>query len=856
MVWWAILLITAGFQLLSGLLSKTAKPKPEDQPKLPINDGSSPIPVVFGECLITSPFVMDYFDYRVEPIKKKNPATFFLTSVIIGYRYYLGIVFGLCYAHGDWFTSKNPTLREITIDNRRVVFNTLHPPTLFGYEDYSIDKQSFFGSKDREGGIATRIRFYDGSDPAGFSGYFKESDPYWEGQRGLTLPHYKNLCYAVWYGPSAPILFSGGRRCGYIGNSTALWPIGFKVSRYPIYFGTSGTASIGDTPSSTGQHANPVECLVEVLTNADYGAGISISQLDTTSWTNAVSDVWGQGLAFSYLWNNVSSIEDMAGEILRHIDGVIWTDLQSGKIKIKLAHEESLVGVLTYTNDDFIEITSFTRGSWEDTRNEIKISYPDHTKADFENSTFSYYESANFALQGEPKVESITFSGCPTPALASRLAAREARVVCRPFVRFRGKIDRKLWNASPGSLFKFTWPEQAITDLVMRITNLKLGTITDGTITIEAVEDVFHTGEATFGTPTSTIWTDPLAGDAVDATAEVGEVPYFYQSDSFNRVFGVAARPNTAHVSYDAYLDGESTDAIEVDFTPRALLVADLPQLANGDYDTVGFSVDGITDGDFIVAGTAATIAGEAASLAIIGDPSGDHEWIAFESVTGTTTKLLDNVWRGLLDTPPRSWPADTPVWFFSVGAALMVNTLADSQSITFESLTRTMQDQLETSEATNHGYTVQRRALRPLPPYYVLFEGDYDNEIWVSGDLDFTWREHSRLTMTQVIKQSHADEASEVGVTWEVDVRGDAGTVEATYTGLVTPAFTYDAAMLTADFGSPQLILTFDIYSKRDGLRSLYPWKRRVLDFNTTAELVTVNGDLVTVNGDLVTVT
>src|SRR5262245_414850 len=389
----------------------------------------------------------------------------------------------------------------------------------------------------------------------------------------------------------------------------------------------------------------------------------------------------------------------MVAEILRYIDASLWTDLQSGKIKIRLIRAGSTSTV--YNNDDFTEIENFTRGSWEDTKNELRITFPDHTKVDFEESTFTWFDPANFQIQGRAP-EEITFRGCPSARLASRLASREGRVLTTPLARVTARIDRKAWLVEPGGLFKFTWNEQGITDLVKRVANIKLGTLIDGKITISAIQDVFAVGTETYGNPATTIWSDPLGGEAQDAKSTVGEIPYFLQRDSFNRIFGMAERPSAAHLAYDGALDGE-VEILEVDFTPDGLLVADLPQVSNGDYDTVGFDVDTLTDASFVEPGTPTEIGNAELGIALIGNPGSDHEWVAFENVSGSTTLTLDNIWRGILDTPPRGWPADTPVWFFSTGSALFVNVLGNSQTVSFEALTRTMRDQLTTAEATNH---------------------------------------------------------------------------------------------------------------------------------------------------------
>lgn len=846
MVWWAVLAIQAGFQLLSGLLQKVSKPKPEEKPKLPVTSGSQPIPVAYGRCLITAPQVLDYLDFKVEPIKKRNPGTFFLTSITLGYRYYLGIIFGLGYAAGDQISINNPALVSVYIDNQEVFHDILptHPPP--GYIDFDIDKPSLFGSPQQEGGVQARVRFYDGSDPDGLLGNIKESDPYWEQERAITLPHYKNLCYAVWHGPSSGYEVSG-RTSGYIGNTTSLWPISFLIQRYPDQLAPfSGIESIGD-------HANPIFCLYELMTNADYGAGIDSSEFDIDEWAETAFVAHANGLAFSYLWSTESPVEDMAGEILRHTGAVMWTDLQSGLIRCRIVSEESVDSLPTYGNADFLEVPSFTRGSWEDTYNQVKVVFTDHAKTDHGDSTYTYNELANFDIQGQTKTETINYPGCPSVELASQLADREARLLCRPVARLTGKLDRQGWLLRPGSRFFYEKPEDGIGNLLMRVTNVKLGTLAEGAIEISAIEEVFTVGLEASSVPGPTHWTDPLGGNAADALAALSEIPYFMQRDDFIRLFSVARKPSSSHVSYDGAING-TTEESEIDFTPYGLLVNTLPQLANGDYDTTGFAVDTLTDGDLVDAGTSTTIAGEGVSLAILGDPAGNHEWIAFESVSGTTTLTLDNVWRGLLDTPPREWPADTPVWFFHEGSGTYPTTRANGNLYELNALTRTMRNQLLAGSATDYSYVTLRRALRPLPPYYIRLNGSYTNEIWTSGDLVFTWREHDRLAVTQIFKQSAATEASEDGVAYLVEVYGDAMLLANTYTSITSP-WTYTAADQTSDFGSPQDVLSFWFFAERAGVRSRFPWIRKVYGFDATGDVVTVEGVTVTVGGELVVV-
>lgn len=857
MVWYVLLLIQVGLQILSGLLT-SRNAKAEKNLDLPHIDASTPIPVPFGRCLIKDAMLLDYMDFKTEAIKVRNPATFFITSITTGYNYYLGMVFGVCWGIVDHDDAKGAKLLEILIDNRTAWSPSATAPKGAGNgisngadSPIIINLPSFFGSEKQEGGVRVQGYWYTGADLTFPSTSNQTPNAYWEARRGVAMPNYKDVAYFVWHGPTFGKLSGtyGGKKSGLIGNAPRLWPLAFKVSRYPrtltegVLANEVSDVAFGDSPPIDSYvHGNPIEAMYECLISDRFGAGIDPAHIygglgggTPNQFADAAVECYLEGLAFDYLWTSSSPVEEMIAEILRYVDAAIWTDPADGLIKITLARDNYTVGSLpVLSNDDFLEISSFTRGSWRDTKNEVRVSFPDQSKVDYEMNTATWRNPANFQIQGANEPAEITFRGCPSLKLANRLAAREGRVLSTPLAKLRGTIDRKVWQFHPCTVFKFSWPEEGITDLIMRVTTMNLGTLLDGTIEIQAVQDVFAAGAATYAPATSTIWTDPLGGDAQDSPyAAAGEVPYWIQRDDTPRAFGVASRPSSAHPNYDGSLDGE-VDVLAADFTPTGTLQAALDQLAETDYNTAGFTVENVVDSDLIEAGDTTSIPAEGASLALIGNPSGVHEWIAFESVTDNLdgTVDLDNIWRGLLDTPPRDWPLGTRVYFFAAGSSLFVQALADAQTVNFEALTRTMRDQLLAADATNHNHTMQSRALRPLPPYYVRMGGSYTNELQASGDLVFTWREHSRLTALSVIKQSETTSAAEAGVTWEIDIyAADGVTLLRSVTGLSSPTYTYTNADELSDSGSSSLQnrLRLEFFSKRDGLRSLYPWIRNV---------------------------
>lgn len=857
MAWFVLLLIQVGLQILSGLLT-SRNAKAEKNLDLPHIDASTPIPVPFGRCLIKDAMLLDYMDFKTEAIKVRNPATFFITTITTGYNYYLGMVFGVCWGIVDHNDAKGAKLLEILIDNRTAWSPSAVAPKGAGNgilngadSPIIINLPSFFGSEKQEGGVRVQGYWYTGADLTFPSTSNQTPNAYWEARRGVAMPNYKDIAYFVWHGPTFGKLSGtyGGKKSGLIGNAPRLWPLAFKVSRYPrtltegVIANEVSDVAFGDSPPIDSYvHGNPIEAMYECLISDRFGAGIDPAHIygglgggTPNQFADAAVECYLEGLAFDYLWTSSSPVEDMISEILRYVDGAIWTDPADGLIKIKLARNDYTLATLpVLSNSDFIEIQSFTRGSWRDTKNEVRVSFPDQAKADFETNTATWRNPANYQVQGANEPVEITFRGCPTLKLASRLAAREGRVLSTPLAKLKGTIDRKSWLFHPCTVFKFNWPEEGISNLVMRVTTMNLGTLLEGTIEIQCVQDVFAAGSATYVPANSTLWSDPLGGNAQDSpNAAAGEIPYWLQRDNTPRVFGVASKPSSAHLSYDGSIDGE-TDALGVEFTPTGTLKAALDQLAQTDFNAAGFRVENVVDADLIEAGTTTTIAAEGASLAIIGNPSGNHEWIAFEGFTNNNDGTVDlaNVWRGLLDTPPRDWPLGTRVYFFSVSSSLFVKAYAEGNTVIFEALTRTMRDQLLASNATDHSYTLQSRALRPLPPFYVRLGGSYTNEIQATGDLVFTWREHSRLTALELFKQSATTEAAEVGVTYEIDIYGqDDVTLLRAVTGLSSPTYTYTNANELSDSGSAslQIQLRVEFFSKRSGLRSILPWIRRV---------------------------
>jgi hypothetical protein len=190
-----------------------------------------------------------------------------------------------------------------------------------------------------------------------------------------------------------------------------------------------------------------------------------------------------------------------------------------------------------------------------------------------------------------------------------------------------------------------------------------------------------------------------------------------------------------------------------VAFAPTALLAADL---SDHPEDRV-IPVTGWRDIGEVGIGTLAGIGGE------------------LVRVDGITQDAI-TVGRGCLDTVPRAHAAGTPVVFFDAGARITDSSWAAGESLAVRLLPETGRGTLAFALAPADSVTLDRRALRPLPPGRVQGNGSYAPHpmALVDGDLTLTWTHRDRLTQTSPVIADHTagDIGPEPGVGYSVEVR------------------------------------------------------------------------------------
>lgn len=833
MPFWIPLLIAIALSVVGQLLTpKVAGPKADDKPQVPEIDETRPIPVLWGEWLITNPQLFWWGDYKASANKKKIFTGLWFKKITTGFKYELGMALGLCDAGSGHHVFSNyrgiDFISEIQI-NEKVLWSGSA-----GQGDViSIDNPGFFGGSEEggNGGVKAQIEVHTGDYTPSL---FQTVSTYLLTQLDIT-PTWRGLAYLVWRGPSA------GKDIGWYGNSPSIQPIAVKAVRRPnlsIFLPLVGTETYHEVDGPGGEKdANPVHCLAELFINPDWGMGdVDVDDFDHVSWRAAAQTLQDEGNGFSYYWDQQTSIEDMADIILRQIDGIVWTDYATGLIHIKLARQDFDVDDLpVLDNSDFIEITSLTRGSYDDTINEVRINYTKHAD-NFKTRTAFDQDLANVTIQeGEGINVDINYPGVSNETLARQLARRDLQVLTQPLLRFTGTTDRIAHTLAPGALFVFSWPEEGIEAVTMRVTTVKAGTLENGSIALECVEDKFAAADALFTTNT-TAWTDPVGDAEAVVNGNTQELPYWFAKDTLNRIFSFAERPDSSQQAYQLLADS-LIEETSVDFTPSGVLDADMPFSTSA---PVTYQVNDVTDVKSISLPASAQDVTDGLTLVMIdneimafghdaGISSAFGGWMGTTGVSGVNFNM--EVWfRGLLGTTPQKHLAGARVWFIGTHIGRSETSYGSAHSVQSRFLTQTLRGLLDSADSDLYTTTIGNRSARPYAPGWVRFNtnvyyGTPGSIIPDTGNIDVTWKRRNRTTEVSPLTDYYlnsTDIAPEYDETYTLKIYGDSNVLLRTVTGLTGLTYTYTNAFETADAGSLQGSLTFVLYAvSRNGLTS-----------------------------------
>lgn len=799
------------------VLNELMRPKPsiEDARPKGLGDFSFPtategrvVPLIWGLELLTGSNVIWYGDLKQEAITEKVKTGLWSSDRITkGFRYHVGVQFALCRGPGV-------VLKRVLIGDTEVFSGTVA-----GGARFDIDKIDLYGGDDLgSGGLQATCDFEGGTTTQAVNAYLDDPSRQQVVQPTVadTAPRYTGLSYVVAreFTSAAPLTTNAG---AYVGNSTTVRPWKFEVQRFPGLFSgqTAGENIIGT------DDCNPMNVIYEILTNDEWGFGFPDADIDVgagSTFVKASDRLIAEVNGFGMVLDRAMKASDLMQEVQRQIDGVVFLNQRTGKWTVQLVRgpDDPEFGydidtVPQFTDGVVQTVRNFTRGSWEDTTNQIAVRFNKRAD-DYKLSYALAQDMANAQIQGGGTVltattvsAEVSYPGVKTSALAINLAWRDLRAQSFPLARATFVVDRSFWDLIIGEVVAWTNTKLGLVKLPMRITRIDFGKLEDNKMTVTAVQDVFEFAAASYGAPPTTGWNPPTTSLVAFPAAEqfaaecpraiLVRDPSFGGDDTISKVF-TAARQQGTEVSFkikqrnaSGAPSGSFSDAGDVlAFMRIGELTSSLA--AGTAVPTATITVTPTPDSQTAIesifddASTVQDLGVDLVQLILVGT---EFMLVQKAAVNGGNVDL-QNVYRGVLDSAQQAHAASTDVFLLFVGGGLTDTLFPDTNNVDIELRMRSSSAQFAGS-VTTISLVMAKRAKRPYLPSEVSIDGTrYSAAVSLEGSgsgldgfrNDYTWLRRDFQAADEVVALTDDGGSGLLANTeYQVELRADPDTAD-----------------------------------------------------------------------------
>lgn len=718
-------------------------------------------------------------------------------KVTIGYKYYMGVHMGI---------GRGPVNELVAIEagGKRAWTGSVTSS-----QRITIDRPMLFGGDKKEGGIKGTLDVMMGEPTQAAPAALAE-------MLGGDVPGFRGMCTLFFNGLIAamnPYIKPWKMR---LRRSTAGWDGGAWYPEKAMIPLAGGTI-----------HAmNPAHIVYECLTNREWSRGIDRSRLSDASFRAAADKFYTEGFGLCLRWTRQDSVTAFIQTVLDHVGATLYQSRFDGLFYLALIRDDYTVDSLPLFDEDsgLLGIDDDDNTASAGATNEIVVKW--HDPITDQDRQWRERSLAGVNADGQILSQTAEFPGLPTAELAGRVAVRELRQRAGYIKRFKIRLDRRGYQINPGDPFRIRSLRRGIDTLVVRAGRLEDGTLTQATITITAVQDVFGLPAASMAAVQPSGWAEPDRTPVavtqrrleertwrdIAATTDAANLALIDPSACY--LSALAVKPTSLSLGYAmetrvgtaawvAHDDG--------DWCPNGLLVSELAPGATALVLTSG------TDLDFVEVGTVAMIGNEIVRV---------ESWDA-AALSGTIA-------RGCVDTVPAAHATGDRMWFVADNAGLDPTAYAPSTTVQARLLTNTSEGQLDAALATVDSLTMAQRHDRPYPPGKFRINGTA-YPATITGDVTVSWAHRDRLLQAdQLIDSEQGNIGPEVGTTYAVAVY-DGATLKRTYIGIASTTWAYPSVDVIADgvLQTPRITLE----SVRDGQASWqahdFTINRRGLGFN-----------------------
>lgn len=431
---------------------------------------------------------------------------------VVGYKYYMGIHCILC--RGPIDEIKSIRFADIVAWQGSITTS----------QEITIDEPDLFGGEDKEGGVAGKVDVMMGEST-------QTRNPYLQEKITKVIPSFRSLVGLVfksfYFSAMTPYAKQPSIEGKRIPSKTWL----------PLLADINGAA-------------NPAHAILEMLTHPEWGMGYQQSDCNMVQLAAVAQTLYDEGFGLSFILNSEDDYEKTIQMIMTHINGLFFVEPRTGLYTIKLLRGDYLADVASLPLIDEYngEVESFSRPNYSELVNEIIVKYrPQSTTKD---DTITVQNLAAIQSQGAVVSQSVNYPAIDNATLAAFVASRDLRQKSTPLAHLKIKVNREQWSLTIGDVFRFSWSVYGIDQLVFRVIQMNYGSIEDGKITVEAIEDIFGLSVATYITNQPSEWVNPSQPPQNLTNYKVGEATYYDIIQSLGEVDGANIVVDVPGVGY------------------------------------------------------------------------------------------------------------------------------------------------------------------------------------------------------------------------------------------------------------------------------------------------------------------
>ncbi len=278
---------------------------------------------------------------------------------------------------------------------------------------------------------------------------------------------YKNLCW---------LFFNNA----FIGDNVMSVPkYRIKGRRTDIY-----TTSVYSNIDGT---ANPAYVIYYILNNL---LNIKNTHINKDLIDYAAQLLYTEGLGVSFLLSRSKKVTKWIKEILRHIDGVLYFDVFTGKYVLKLLRADYDINTITALTEADTAQVKITRGTWKDVITTFIFVYTNTVAGKTDSITVS--NTAAKEVLGYDRPKKYSFPMISTTTALDKVITSVVKKEGFPKASIKLKISLMDFpNIYPGDVFSFEYIEKNIPKTIYRVTKLAGDSSSTSYLEIEAIEDIF-----------------------------------------------------------------------------------------------------------------------------------------------------------------------------------------------------------------------------------------------------------------------------------------------------------------------------------------------------------------------------